>query len=122
MTLRERLGIPSKEEIEISAKQSARIDFELSKIVVWQGTKSEYEEWIGHEVEFVRLEFLGIRHPYVMFDASNTFNPMRHWHYETKQKFLDTGVEALVQSQINVMYGGITNRVYAGIPVRKARR
>ncbi|MEK6974334.1 MAG: hypothetical protein AABW41_03825 [Nanoarchaeota archaeon] len=122
MTLRERLGIPSKEEIKNSAIESLRIDHELSRIAVWQGTKSEYEEYVGYKVEFVRLEPLGIRHPYVMFDASNIFNPISHWEYTTKQKFLDTGVEALVQSQINVNYGGIQSRVYAGIPVRKTRK
>ncbi len=89
-----------------------RVNEAIGNLVIWLGSKKEYEEYVGHEVEFVSAElFMGTKQPILTYPFIGDLR--------SKQTILKVGIEALVQAKPNSDYTVYRTRFYDGIPVRR---
>ncbi len=115
-----KLKLDDKLSVKKETKElEKRVNESLDKIVIWLGSKKEYEEYVGHEVEFISELFMGIKQPILSY-------PFRG-DLLSRQIILRAGIEALVQAKPNGIYSMpghyagvyIKKDSYVGIPVKR---
>ena len=107
-----KINIPVPSAEEIFELEEEMIDKELEKVVIFPGSKVEYEEMVGYPVEILEYEPDGALH-------LSSLDRLR-WKFcydiDSRRGLIEEKVEAIVKASY------YTNKLFfcvAGLPVRK---
>ena len=108
-----------KKRLEAEQKElEQKINTALKEIMVWPGSKDEFEDYIGYKTEWVPMEdnIKGIT-----YVERNKDDPFCFYNLDFKKQIMDEGVVALVSANLSYSqaYASPDQWMYFGIPVKK---